>query len=95
VRQADNGRKAIECIVAEGVPELLIVDIFMPDMDGIETITHLKEKRVNCPILAISGGGMSKNLSYLGYARSLGADKTLEKPISRDMLLSTVSALLS
>ncbi len=94
IRQAENGRQAIARVIEDGMPHLMVVDIFMPEMDGIETITYFKEYGRACPILAISSGGSEGNFTYLGYARTLGADGILEKPFSHDEFLSAVQALL-
>lgn len=91
VRQAENGRQALAGLDADGQPELVIVDIFMPEMDGIEIIIHFKESGISCPILAISGGGSDGDLTYLGYAKSLGACETLEKPFADEEFLDTVN----
>lgn len=70
--------------------DVVIVDIFMPRKDGIETIMDLRDIDPSANILAISGGGELAGMEYLSYARSLGADNILPKPFKRDELLAAV-----
>ncbi len=70
--------------------DVVIVDIFMPRKDGIETIMDLRDLDPKARILAISGGGELAGMEYLTYARSLGADNILPKPFKRDELLAAV-----
>jgi DNA-binding NtrC family response regulator len=69
----------------------LIVDIVMPDRDGLETIVAVHKLYPECPILATSGAGF-RNF-YLQSARLLGAWIVLEKPIDRDRLYAVLSRL--
>ena len=73
--------------------ELVITDIYMPDMDGIELIQSLRASGGTWPILAISGGAAYEHGS-LEDARLLGADATLEKPFTPAELKTAVAALL-
>jgi len=70
--------------------DVVIVDIFMPRKDGIETIMDLRDIDPAAHILAISGGGELAGMEYLTYARSLGADNILPKPFKRDELIAAV-----
>lgn len=71
-------------------PDVVIVDIFMPRKDGIETIMDLRDLDPGAQILAISGGGELAGMEYLSYARSLGADNILPKPFKREELIAAV-----
>jgi len=85
-----------DCIAqfSNGCPDLVITDIFMPEKDGIETIVHIRRTWPQVKILAISGGGAEQDMRYLGYAKALGADDTLSKPLEINRLIDTVSGLL-
>ena len=72
-------------------PALVITDIVMPDMEGIELIRKLREDAPTIPILAISGGD---HPLYLPAATGLGATAALAKPFAGDELLSLVRRLL-
>ena len=74
-------------------PDILITDIIMPDMDGIEIIIEAKKTLPDIKLIAISGGGMIDSGSYLDTAKSLGADLTLKKPFAPDQLISAIKNL--
>jgi CheY-like chemotaxis protein len=74
--------------------DLAIVDIVMPEVEGIATIRELRRRNPAMKILAISGGGRSGNADYLKIAEKLGADATLSKPFSAADLRSAVEKLL-
>lgn len=75
--------------------DLIITDIIMPDMDGIEVIIELKRNHPDTKIIAISGGGYYFADDYLETARALGADKVIEKPFENLDLIDTVHRLLN
>jgi len=90
VRAAENGRVGI-ALFQQRHPALVISDIVMPDMEGIETILALRREQPEIPIIAISGGS---DPLYLQAAGKLGATAMLEKPFSADRLLSLVEGML-
>jgi len=75
--------------------DLVITDILMPGEDGLTLILSLKAYKEDVKIIAISGGGRSKNQGLLEIARTLGATQILQKPITGDTLLNTVQQVLS
>jgi CheY-like chemotaxis protein len=92
VEIADNGRAGLDRLAAHE-PDLMITDILMPEMEGLETI---RAARARCPrlkIIAISGafGGYD----FLQAALAFGADKALVKPFQPDGLLGEVEACLA
>ena len=70
--------------------DLVITDIVMPDMEGIETIRNIRELEPTVPILAISGGGRGVSIDYLRMAERLGATASLQKPFEADELIAAV-----
>lgn len=90
---ASDGTEGIE-LFKEHKVDLVIMDIFMPNMDGIQTILQMKSMGSCCPILVISGGGELTGLEFLRQAKALGADEALVKPFSKDELRKTVHSLL-
>lgn len=73
--------------------DLLITDIFMPNIEGMELIRRLRKLKPAMPIIAISG---NRKLSdqYLDMSKKLGADIVVPKPIDFDSLLSAVGELI-
>lgn len=77
------------------VVDLVITDIYMPGMNGVELIRRL-EQRETCPhVIAMTGGGITRSSAdLLSQARSMGAERTIEKPFGPDALLSAVNEVL-
>ena len=88
-----NGAGAIDHVRQEPV-DLLITDIFMPDVEGLETIREIRGIRAEIPIIAISGVDFDGG-DYLGVAGKFGAVATLKKPFWPADLLEVVSRVLS
>lgn len=84
-----NGRPAIEHIEIEK-PDLVITDIFMPEMEGLETLKRTREICPEIPILAISGDGSIQAMDYLKFATRFGATATLSKPFRPNELVETL-----
>jgi CheY-like chemotaxis protein len=91
VLAAESGQHGLRLLQHQAV-DLILVDIFMPEMDGFELIQRLRTTRPACKIIAISGG--SWEWDYLDTAKHLGANDTLKKPLSLQELLHAVSSQL-
>ena len=97
-RLTASGWRAIEAgSVEEGVAlirehraQAAVVDILMPDRDGLEAIGQLRKVRPDLRIVAISGGGRVGAEVYLNLASRVGADATLQKPLDEDALLAAL-----
>lgn len=76
-------------------PDLVIADIVMPEVEGIETIRQMRELAPTLPILAISGGGRGTPLDYLRMAQRLGATEVLAKPFEAEELVGIVARCLA
>lgn len=85
VVEASDGRYALKYI-PNIKPDILITDIFMPDIDGIELISKVKELYPDLYIIAMSAGTDKLDISYLEVAEVVGANKILPKPINVDSL---------
>ncbi len=88
-----DGRGGIDHIQRE-LPDLMITDIFMPEMEGLETIRKAREVRPDMPIIAMSGVSFD-NRDYLDIAEKFGAIATLRKPFRPAELTELVARLLS
>ncbi len=75
-------------------PDLVLMDIFMPEQEGLETIRELRWDFPDVKIIAISGGGKSGRMEPLDAAQKFGAALALRKPISREDLLASVKEVL-
>jgi UDP-3-O-acyl N-acetylglucosamine deacetylase len=90
VLEAENGRGALQLIASER-PRLVILDIWMPEMDGIELLRHIRDSHPGTPVIVISGHG---NIETAVTATKLGAFDFIEKPFSLDGLLHVVDRAL-
>jgi two-component system nitrogen regulation response regulator NtrX len=90
VLTAENGVEALECARLE-LPDLVLLDIWMPGMDGLETLEKLKTLFPQVTVIMISGHG---TIDTAVRATKLGAFDFIEKPLSLDkVLISVVNAL--
>jgi CheY-like chemotaxis protein len=94
VLRCENGRKAVAYLQHDHA-DLLVTDIVMPEMDGVETLRAARQLDPNLPILAISGGGSFDPKDYLGIAQAFGATAVLPKPFRPAELVELVSQLLA
>lgn len=94
VFEASHGREALERR-REVAPDLIILDMIMPEKEGLETIRDLRRAGVKTPVIAISGGGKIMAVNYLSVARAFGAARVLAKPFGPAELLRDVDALLA
>jgi CheY-like chemotaxis protein len=90
----DNGYRALRHL-AEAPVELVITDIMMPDMDGLELIRQVRTGWPTIKILAASAGSAIVGTNYLRAAKRFGADETLQKPCTGDEIAAAVNRLLA
>jgi DNA-binding NtrC family response regulator len=93
--QAENGADGLRQLKAHPV-DLVVTDLVMPEMDGLEFMRELGRLRPGMRVIAISGGGIWDKASLLAVAGMLGAVKTLSKPFElREFLALVDEALVS
>src|SRR5215467_13019993 len=80
---ASNGPEAL-ARVGEEVPDLVILDIWLPEMDGIDTLAELKRQWPELPVIMVSGHG---TIETAVKATKLGAYDFVEKPLSLEKTL--------
>ncbi|NQU57592.1 MAG: response regulator [Rhodospirillales bacterium] len=94
VVEAGGGHAALEMMRAE-IPDLAIIDIFMPEMDGLETITQIRTRTSDMKIIAMSGCGLFKHADYLSHAKEFGANTGIAKPFKINDLVKLVNLQLA
>jgi CheY-like chemotaxis protein len=90
---AENGHVAVEAIEAFTF-DFIIVDIFMPGMNGLETIKVFRESAPNVPVIAMSGyasGSGFVDNDFFHTAMEFGATCCLRKPFVREQLLDAIA----
>jgi CheY-like chemotaxis protein len=93
VDSATNGAEALAILAAERY-DLVVTDIYMPVMAGIELLTQCRQSHPGLPFVMMSGGDDLGQLDALARAGILGAEETLYKPFGRGDLLSAVERCL-
>ena len=87
VVEAANGRQGLELYRLRPT-DLIITDIAMPELNGLDLILELTRHFLRAKVIAISGVGQEKNV--LDVAKLLGARQTFQKPLSMPQLLGAV-----
>jgi two-component system response regulator RpaA len=92
ISEAEDGLKAL-LMVAEKIPDVLLLDVMMPNMDGITVCEKLRKQEDTAvlPIILLSAR-TSPEAVHLGLAA--GADRYLGKPIRREELIHTIHDVL-
>lgn len=93
ISHACNGWKGMARIREKPPISVVIVDLLMPDMEGIETIREIRRLDAKIPIIAMSGGERMPAVDYLAAALKLGADYALRKPFRKAELLDLLKNL--
>ncbi len=93
VLEAEDGRAGLNTLESESV-DLVITDIIMPEVEGVELILRLRRTHPHLPIIAMSGGGRLTPDSYLEIALTSGATRALSKPFDMSTLKSMIEELL-
>lgn len=97
VTGASNGREGLD-LCLRSPPDLVITDLVMPEMDGIELIRGLREKLPTMPVIAVSGGlssGPGSARPILNAAKALGAAAVLSKPFHAHDLCRAIERVLA
>ena len=92
--EASDGGEAL-ALLARLPVDLVILDMLMPNVDGLETILSLKKQDSKVRILAISSGGVLDPTSLLKIAMRFGADDALHKPLRVGVFRDAVNRMLN
>ena len=93
VEEEGDGARALRRFAGHPA-DLVITDVFMPEMNGIEFAMRVREAFPEAKIVGMSGGGLISSESVLAALEALGAVGTLEKPLTVDEVVQTVAEAL-
>ena len=98
VEAVDNSQAGLRLLETREF-DLLVVDIFMPGMDGFETMRHVHQSRPQMPVIVMSGqqfrSASERGPDFLHMATKLGAISSLQKPFRPHELVAAVAKSLS
>ena len=92
VTTAGNGVEGLQKL-REMTPDVVLTDIIMPEKEGIETIMEVRRTHREIKVIAMSGGGPTRNMDFLRFAERLGAHAILPKPFGLDELQRVLAQL--
>ena len=72
-------------------PALIIMDLMMPEMDGIEVLGRIKEQNGDTPVIILSGHGDTKNVVR---AMKMGASDFINKPFEPEVIRHTINQVM-
>ncbi len=93
VRTARDGREGVRIFRSTAIAAV-VVDIIMPEQDGIGTMLEMRRERPDLIVIAISGGGFFDTADYLRVAKTLGADAAFRKTLDPIEIVTTLRRLL-
>ncbi len=94
VEEAGDGRAGVE-LVRRVRPDLVLVDMLMPEQDGLETLEQLRQEGLGGALVGMSGGGALVGAEDALAAASAAADALVRKPFENADLLTLVSQLMN
>ncbi len=95
VLKAEHGREALSVLSRTAEIQAVILDIMMPEMEGIEALREIRKGWPGLPVIMISGGDRSGWTDALDMASKLGADRTLPKPFTPQQLIAELEAAVA
>ena len=94
VVEAKTGRVAMDRLRRASF-DLLITDLIMPEMDGLELIRAVRAQDTELPIIAMSAAGSQFGFDFLPYAKAFGANGMILKPVKLEELIKLIGLLAS
>ncbi|MGB8842657.1 MAG: response regulator [Aliidongia sp.] len=92
--KVQNGVDALQAYQHHAI-DLVITDIYMPDMDGLELIRKINAAKPAAPIIAMSGNASGRRMDALPTAGHFGAAAVLYKPVDLDAMALAITRLLA
>jgi len=94
VREARHGKEGVE-LYRENPADLLMIDLIMPEEDGVQVMSELKKEFNDIKFIMMSGGGeYESGEDYLSSLEAFGVQKTLAKPFDRQTMIAMVKEAL-
>ncbi|MEX0299127.1 MAG: response regulator [Kordiimonas sp.] len=93
VAMADDGDVGLK-MFSEEPYDLVVTDLIMPEVNGMDVLSQIKQEHPDTRVIVISGGGRLTPISYLDVAMKLGADDVLTKPFTAFELTSSAAMVL-
>jgi len=94
VEMADSGQVGLNLIKSNAF-NVVLLDIIMPEMDGVEVLREIKKIYLDIKIIMMSGGGRMGGARYLNSCKRLGSDYILEKPFLTEELSKALNLTLN
>ncbi|MFC3080180.1 response regulator [Phenylobacterium terrae] len=90
--EALDGEAALQALACRPA-DVVVLEMLMPNKDGIEVLIHIKREWPDTKVLTISAGGLMSPAQLLHLSRALGADATMAKPLRRGAFVAAVRDL--
>lgn len=94
ITEARNGKEGLALYQSANI-DVVLTDIIMPDVEGMQVIRELRRQNPAVKIIAMSGGGRMNARDYLRMAQKLGAARILPKPFLGDELAAAIREVLA
>ena len=91
---AEDGARGVELFKKE-CPDIVMSDILMPHKEGVETIAEIRAYDPLVKIIAMSGGGSTRNMNFLKLAERAGADLSIQKPFTPAQVRKAIESVIS
>ncbi len=88
--EAENGLEALKCIDADP-PDFIVTDMHMPEMNGIELLRILKERKSEIPVIVVTA---EIQIDVIEEVKMLGAKAFLIKPVKPEFIIQAVDFIL-
>jgi len=87
VIEAEDGVQALEKLAAQSGPALMVLDVNMPKMSGLELLQEMRDRKSNVPVVMLTTEGQPK---LMQQAKALGAKGWIIKPFRPELLIAAV-----
>ncbi len=94
VAEASGGEEGLRAFAQDGA-DVVLCDLFMPDMDGLQAIQEFRCRFPGVKVVAVSGGGLAGRVDMLAAARFMGADGVLHKPFDMAAAVTEIGRVMS